>query len=248
MRKKFIAGNWKMHKNKTDALLYLKDFKLNVKNVTDTEIVLCVPSTLLSVVNEKVKDSNINLAAQNIHHEESGAFTGEICAKMVKDFVNYVVIGHSERRKYFNETNQILNKKVNLALKQSLKIIFCVGETLEQRDKNETKSIIETQIREGLAKTTVSDLINIVIAYEPVWAIGTGQTASPEQAQEIHGFIRQLIADLYNNESANNLRIIYGGSVNPKNAAEIISQPDIDGCLPGGASLDPESFAKIIKA
>ena len=247
MRKKFIAGNWKMHKNKTDALLYLKDFKLNVKNVTDTEIVLCVPSTLLSVVNEKVKDSNINLAAQNIHHEESGAFTGEICAKMVKDFVNYVVIGHSERRKYFNETNEIINKKIRAALKHDLKIIFCIGETLDQRNNNETKSTIETQLREGLNGLNHENIKNVIIAYEPVWAIGTGNTATSKQAQEVHEFIRQLINDLYNAEIASNLIIIYGGSVNPNNANEILSMKDINGCLPGGASLDPSSFIKIIK-
>ena len=248
MRKKFIAGNWKMHKNSEQALAYISDFKLFVQDVTDTEIVLAVPFTLLSMMKKELKDTNIMLSAQNIFYEEEGAFTGEVSAEMVKEFADFTIIGHSEMRKYFNETNEIVNKKIHAALKHSLKVIFCLGETQDQRNNNETNSVIETQLREGISGLNQEDMKNIVIAYEPVWAIGTGNTASPEQAEEVHLFLRNLIRDLFNNGVAENIRIIYGGSVNPKNAADILAKENIDGCLPGGASLDPSKFAKIIKS
>lgn len=248
MRKRFIAGNWKMHKNKEEAIQYINSFKKYVKTVFDTDIVLAVPYTLLSVVNNACKGTNIYVSAQNAFYEDEGAYTGEISPKMIKDYADYVIIGHSERRKYFDETNQILNSKIKLALKNDLKVIFCVGETMEQKNKNETKTIIESQIRKGLSKITEKDMKKIVIAYEPVWAIGTGKTASPLEADSVHLFIRELIQQLYSKDSANKLRIIYGGSVNPSNALDILNMESIDGCLPGGASLDPECFSKIIKA
>jgi len=247
-RKRFIAGNWKMHKNKQEALSYLDDFKLFVKEVTDKDIVLSVPFTLLETVSNYCKNTNIKVAGQNMFYEEQGAFTGEISAKMLKDFADYVIIGHSERRKYFNETNEIINKKIRTALKNELKIIFCLGETQEQRNNNQTNSVIETQLREALHGLNQEQIKNIVIAYEPVWAIGTGNTASPQQAEDVHKFLRQLISDLYSQEISDSLRIIYGGSVNPNNAAEILVMENIDGCLPGGASLDPSKFSKIIKS
>ena len=238
-----IAANFKANMTRATSKEYIEKVN-NFSQSLSQDIYIFPPATALDTF-----DTNINVGSQNAYSAQNGAFTGETALEQLEEFgIDTILIGHSERRHVLKETQEDIARKFAFYKEKNFKIIYCVGETLEQRDKNETKSIIETQIREGLAKTTVSDLINIVIAYEPVWAIGTGQTASPEQAQEIHGFIRQLIADLYNNESANNLRIIYGGSVNPKNAAEIISQPDIDGCLPGGASLDPESFAKIIKA
>ena len=246
--KKFIAGNWKMNKNKQEALDYLVDFKLFSKNVDDTDIILAVPFTILEAVSKECKGTNIKIAAQNLCSEESGAFTGEISAKMIKDFAEYVIIGHSERRKYFNESNDLLNKKINTALKNNLKIIFCLGETQEQKNNNQTNSIIETQLREGLSGFTQDQIKNIVIAYEPVWAIGTGNTATPNQAEEVHLFIRNLVSDLFGQEISANIRIIYGGSVNPENAYEILSMPNINGCLPGGASLDASKFIKIIKS
>lgn len=246
--KKIIAGNWKMNKNKQEALNFLADFKLFCKDVNDIDIVLAVPFTLLETVSKECKGTNVKISAQNLSSEESGAFTGEVSAKMINDFAEFVIIGHSERRKYFNETNDILNKKINVALKNKLKIIFCLGETKEQRNNNQTNNVIETQLREGLSGLNQEQVKNIIIAYEPVWAIGTGNTATPEQAEEVHVFIRNLISDLFGKEIAENTRIIYGGSVNPENATEILSMPNINGCLPGGASLDASKFIKIIKS
>jgi triosephosphate isomerase len=246
--KKFIAGNWKMHKNKEDAIKYLDDFKLFVKDVSETEIVLGVPFTLLETVSRECKKTNIKIAAQNMSYEESGALTGEISANMICDFAEYVIIGHSERRKYFHETNEIINKKINIALKHNLKVKFCLGETQEQRNSNQTNSVIETQFREALSGLNQEQIKSIVIAYEPVWAIGTGNTASPDQAEEVHVFIRELVSQLFNQEIAAKTRIIYGGSVKPENASEILSMPNINGCLPGGASLDPSKFSNIIKS
>ena len=243
----FIVGNWKMNKNREEAINYIEDLKLFSKDIKDTKIVLAVPFTLLESVSKSLNGSKIDVCAQNMFYEEKGAYTGEISPAMIKDFAKYVIIGHSERRKYFNETNEIINKKIRAALKHDLKIIFCIVETLDQRNNNETKSTIETQLREGLNGLNHENIKNVIIAYEPVWAIGTGNTATSKQAQEVHEFIRQLINDLYNAEIASNLIIIYGGSVNPNNANEILSMKDINGCLPGGASLDPSSFIKIIK-
>jgi len=248
MRKKIIAGNWKMHKNQEEALTYINDFKLFIQDANDVDIVLAIPFTLLNVMKQQCENTNIKVAAQNVFYEEQGAFTGEVSAGMVKEYADYVIIGHSERRKYFNEDNQIVNKKIKTALKHGLRVIFCLGESQQERNKNKTKAVVETQFREGLTNITIEETNNIVIAYEPVWAIGTGNTATPDQAEEVHSFLRQLVKDLYNEEAANNIKIIYGGSVNPGNAADILCKENIDGCLPGGASLDPSEFAKIVKS
>ncbi len=237
-----------MYKSKKEAISYIDDFRLFVKDVKETEIVLAVPFTLLDVVSGQCKGTNIKVGAQNLFYEKQGAFTGEISPAMVKEFADYVIVGHSERRRYFSETNEAISKKITAALKHSLRPVFCLGETLEQRNNGQTNSVIETQLREALTGLNQDHIKNIIIAYEPVWAIGTGNTATPEQAEEIHIFIRGLIKDLYNEEISKNLPIIYGGSVNENNAAEILAKENIDGCLPGGASLDPGKLSKIIKS
>jgi triosephosphate isomerase len=245
MRKPFIAANWKMNKNVEEAVKFTDDFKLYVKEVENVDILLCIPYTLLSKMNQELKDTNIKLGAENVFYEDKGAYTGEISALMIKDFAEYVIIGHSERRKYFNETNQTVNKRIKKALEHDLKVVFCLGETLSEREKGITKQIVETQLREGLSN--VNDLTNITIAYEPVWAIGTGKTATPKQAQEVHSFLRDLLEQLYGNEVAEKTRILYGGSVKPNNISELMAQQDIDGGLVGGASLNAESFSEIVK-
>ncbi len=246
MRKKFVAGNWKMHKTSKEALSYIKEFKQLVNDVKDCDIVLCVPFTLLSLIKNECKGTNIKLGAQNVFYESQGAYTGEVSPFMVKDYADYVLIGHSERRKYFNETNEVINKKIKAALKNNLKVIFCLGETLDQRKSNQTNSVIETQLRDSLEG--IKDLNNIVIAYEPVWAIGTGNTATPDQTEEVHAFLRKLVEKVFDKKTADTVRIIYGGSVNPDNASSILEMPNIDGCLPGGASLDSKKLEKIIKS
>jgi len=249
MRKRFVAGNWKMNKTVDDAKEYTKLIKKYTEGYTQViDIILCVPYTLLQTVHDEMKGKNIKVGAQNIYQEEMGAYTGEISADMVKDFAEYVIIGHSERRTYFKEDNADINKKIKLALKKGLKVIFCLGELETERKTGKYKDAIETQFREGLNLVNIDKLDNIIIAYEPVWAIGTGQTATPEQAQEIHKFLRSLVEDIYSKKAAEKIRIIYGGSVNPDNAKDILDMPDIDGCLPGGASLDPMKFSKIIKS
>ncbi|MEM4397666.1 MAG: triose-phosphate isomerase [Candidatus Woesearchaeota archaeon] len=240
---KFFCGNWKMHKTSKEALDYLKKFIPLISDVKH-EIVLAVPFTLLPVLKTKLKNSNVKLAAQNIFYENQGAFTGEISPLMVKEYAYYVIIGHSERRQYFNETDEIINKKIKAALNNQLKLIFCVGETYEQRAIDETNLVIERQILNGLKGLNSENLKNIIIAYEPVWAIGTGKVALPEQAEEVHSFIKSLIKKNFNLE----IKVIYGGSVNPENSTSLLKMPNIDGCLPGGSSLEPETFAKIIKS
>jgi len=248
MRQKIVIGNWKMNKNYEEAAGFFQDFKLYVKDIDNVEIVIAAPFTVLNFLKMEANDTNIKIAAQDVFYELQGAFTGAISAKMIKDFAEYVIVGHSERRKYFFENNEIINKKVKTALQTGLKVIFCLGEKQEERNSGNAKTVIETQLREGLANITIVELGNLVVAYEPVWAIGTGNTASPEQAEEIHIFLRQLIKDLYNEETAGNLRIIYGGSVNAENATDILKMPNIDGCLPGGASLDAGQLTHIIKS
>ncbi|HIH42685.1 TPA: triose-phosphate isomerase [Candidatus Woesearchaeota archaeon] len=235
-----IAGNWKMNKTNSEAVELVKRLKVLVKSIkaNDCEIVVCPPFTALSDVAKELKGTNIYLGAQNLHFEDSGAFTGEVSAQMLKEIgCKYVIIGHSERRQLFGETNAAVNKKIFAALKQGLKPIVCVGETLSERERDKTKDVIKKQITESLANVDVN---KIVLAYEPIWAIGTGKTATPEQAQEVHAFIRSLI-------KSESTRILYGGSVKPDNIKELMKQKDIDGTLVGGASLDAESFAKIVK-
>ena len=244
--KALIAANWKMNKGIKEAVSFVKEFKPLIKNIKSTEIVICPPFTLLSEVNKSIKGSNIDLGAQNMHFEEKGAYTGEISPLMLKDAgCEYVILGHSERRQYFKETDDLINKKVKSALKDKLKPILCIGETLEQRESNETMKIIEGKLKNCLNNVNEDEMKSVVVAYEPVWAIGTGKNATPEQAEEVHSFIRSLLLKIYNKKISDNTRIIYGGSVKPDNIEDLMAMKNINGALVGGASLDPKSFAQI---
>jgi triosephosphate isomerase (TIM) len=248
MRKPIAAGNWKMFKTAKEASKMISELKELVKGVGDREVVICPPFTALESAVNAAKGSNVKIGAQNLYWEEKGAFTGEIAPGMIKDLgCEYVIIGHSERRQYFGETDATVNKRIFAALKAGLKPIICVGETLQERESEKTFSVIETQIKGGLKGLSVELMKDCVIAYEPVWAIGTGKTASKEQAQGVHAFIRKLLSDLLGKDTAGATRILYGGSVKPDNVKELMSQPDIDGGLVGGASLEADSFAKIVK-
>lgn len=249
MRKKIVAGNWKMNKTVGEALALVDGLKLELADVTGVEVVVCPPFTALKVVSDKIADTEIKLGCQNMSSEEDGAYTGEISHTMLKElFVKYVILGHSERREYYKETDFWVNKKVKKALEKNLRPIVCVGEKLEDRESGNTEKVVEEQVRGSLADITAEQFENVVVAYEPVWAIGTGKTATAEQAQEVHRFIRGVIADMVGREAADSLRIQYGGSMKPANAKELLSQPDIDGGLIGGAALDAVSFAAIVKA
>ena len=248
MRKIIIAGNWKLNKTSLEAIDLVNGFKRDFIDVTQVDIVVCPPFTALCEVHEILNESNISLGAQDVYWEDAGAFTGQVSAQMLKDVgVQYVIIGHSERRQFFGETNQAVNKKIKAALKWELTPIVCVGELLNEREANKTFVVIEKQMEESLAGLSKEAMEKIVIAYEPVWAIGTGKTASPAQAQEVHKFIRGLLVKFYSQELAAKVRIQYGGSVKPENIAELVSQGDIDGALVGGASLKHESFVKIVR-
>jgi len=248
MRKPIIAGNWKMNKTAVEARELVMALTDKLAGATDVEIVVAPPFTALSAVAEVIKGSNIKLSAQDMYWEKSGAFTGEVSPLMLKDLgCEYVIIGHSERRIYFAETNETVNKKVKSAHEHSLKPIVCVGEKLEEREAGITNSVVKDHVTNGLAGLTEGQILATVIAYEPVWAIGTGKTATPEQAQEVHKFIRELLSEMYSWSVANAVRIQYGGSVKPDNIAQLMAQPDIDGALVGGASLDASSFAQIVK-
>jgi triosephosphate isomerase len=248
MRRPIIAGNWKMNKTIGEAVELVKALKAKVADVTDVEVIVAPTFTALSAVADVIKGSNIKLSAQDMYWEKSGAFTGEISPLMLKDAgCQYVIIGHSERRMYFGETNETVNKKVKTAHEYSLKPIMCVGEKLEEREAGIMKDVVKDHVVNGLAGLTEEQVLATVIAYEPVWAIGTGKTATPEQAQEVHQFIRELLADMYSPAVADAVLIQYGGSAKPDNIAQLMSQPDIDGGLIGGASLDAESFTKIVK-
>lgn len=250
MRKTIIAGNWKMYKTIVEAIelangLKRELFKLDSQNI---DVVLCPPFTALSEVWEIISDSELHLGAQNVFWEEEGAFTGEVSSKMLKDTgCKFVIIGHSERRQFFCETNETVNKKIKAALGCGLTPIMCIGETLTERENNLTFKVLEAHIQNGLKGITGQDMLKIVIAYEPVWAIGTGKTASSQQAQEAHKYIRDLLKKLYNEDTATNIRIQYGGSVKPENIIELMNQPDVDGALVGGASLKVDSFSQIVK-
>ncbi len=250
MRKKVVAGNWKMNKDLDSSIALISEIKnLLASKSLNVEIIICPPFTSLDAANSLIKNTQIKLGAQNMYFEKSGAFTGEISPLMLKSVgCQYVILGHSERRTIFNESNQLINKKIKAAVENDLHPIFCIGETLEEREKGVTFKVIEAQVREGLEGLTAEELKNLVIAYEPVWAIGTGKTATPEQAREVHSFIRKLIGELYSTEFAEKLIVQYGGSVKPENAAELMSQPDIDGALVGGACLKADSFIKIIES
>ncbi len=249
MRKKIIAANWKMNMTLHESVSFLDSFLLEIGGEKRLEIVIVPPFTALSRVSERLSHvQNLRLGAQNMHWEKSGAFTGEISAHLLRElFVRYVVLGHSERRALFGETNDIVNKKVHAALEASLKPIVCVGETLAERDAGQVEEVLARQITGSLAGLASKELAELVVAYEPVWAIGTGRTATPEQAQEAHAFIRKQIAILADAATAEKVRIQYGGSVKPANTAALMSQPDIDGALVGGASLEARGFAAIVK-
>ena len=244
--KALIAANWKMNKGIKEADSFIKEFKPLIKNIKSTEIVICPPFTLLSEVNKSIKGSNIDLGAQNMHFEEKGAYTGEISPLMLKDAgCEYVILGHSERRQYFKETDDLINKKVKSALKDKLKPILCIGETLEQRESNITLKIIKSQLTVCLKNVNEKEVRTIVVAYEPVWAIGTGKNATAEQAREVHAYVRKLLSELYRDSISSKVRIIYGGSVKAENAKELLAMKDINGALVGGASLEAKGFAEI---
>ena len=244
MRTPIMAGNLKMYKTLTEAVDFVKKLKPDVAAVHDRTILVCAPYPVLKDVCDIAADSNIAIGAQNLHWEDEGAFTGEVSAPMLQAVgCKYVIIGHSERRQYFGETDETVNKKIFAALKHNLLPVVCVGETLEQREKNETFKVVERQIKGAFNNITDHHWDSIVIAYEPVWAIGTGKTATPQQAQEVHKFIRGLLPAEFNHK----MRILYGGSVKPENVKELMDKPDIDGGLVGGASLKVDSFIKLIK-
>jgi len=249
MRRLLIAGNWKMHNNIPESLDLVRKILYGVQNITVLDILVCPPFTALKSVYDLIKGSNIKLGAQNLHWEMKGAFTGEISPLMLKDVgCEYVIIGHSERREYFKETDDIINKKIFAALKVGLKPIVCIGEKLEERESGVTEKVLEQQITEGLKGLSNEDMENITIAYEPVWAIGTGKTATPEIANTTQSFIRNKIKEIFNENIAEKIRILYGGSVKADNAKALLEQEHIDGALVGGASLDAENFIKIIKS
>jgi len=247
-RKLIIAGNWKMNKTVAEALALVSDLKLDLANVREVDLVVCPPFTALESVSKAVLDSNLRLGAQNMSENNFGAFTGEICAGMLKEFsVRYVILGHSERRQYQKERDALIAKKALAVHAASLKPIVCVGETLAKREAGQTEKVLDTQVRGSLAGLTAEQMLETIIAYEPVWAIGTGKTATTQQAQEAHAFIRGLLVKLFDEATAKKVRIQYGGSVKPSNARELMSQPDVDGALVGGASLEARSFGDIVK-
>ncbi|NQT06471.1 MAG: triose-phosphate isomerase [Candidatus Omnitrophica bacterium] len=248
MRRFIIAGNWKMNKTIVDAIELANGIKRELYDIESLDIVICTPFTALSEVGEVVVDSNIDLGGQDLFWEEKGAYTGEISAGMLKDAgCKYVIIGHSERRKHFAETNETVNKKLKSALKTGLLPIVCVGERLEEREAKKTFDVIKDHVENSLKGISKEDILKTTIAYEPVWAIGTGKTATPEQAEEVHAFIRGLLTKLYDEATASAIRIQYGGSVTPDNVEGLLGKENIDGALVGGASLKLDSFSSMIK-
>ena len=251
MRKPIIAANWKMNIGPREAADFLNTFSAKLDNLTDQADVVIAPPfvSIPAAIDALSSNSAIAIAAQNVSENDNGAFTGETSTMMLKElFVRYVIIGHSERRTLYGESNAIINAKIKQARISNLKPIFCIGETLEEREAGKLEDVLRSQISEGLAGVEEKDMKEIVIAYEPVWAIGTGVVATVEQAQEAHAFCRSVIAELYSSELADKIRIQYGGSMKAANAAELLAQPDIDGGLVGGASLEPQSFLDLISA
>jgi triosephosphate isomerase len=244
----FIAGNWKMNKTVGEALDLIRELKKAISGVKEVEVAVAPPFTALHAVRRELEGSSIRLAAQNLYWEEKGAFTGEISPLMLKEVgCQYVIIGHSERRQFFGESDETVNRRIKAAAAQGLKVIFCIGETLTEREEGKTFTVIERQVSGGLKGLGEKELRTMTIAYEPVWAIGTGKTATPEQAEEVHRFIRGKVEKLYGREVAEEIRIQYGGSVTPENIKGLMNQPNIDGALVGGASLKAESFSKIVR-
>lgn len=250
MRKKIIAANWKMNKDVKETTEFISAFQKEMQGYDcPSEVVICPPFTALHAAARNLQGSDFKLGAQNLHFEDDGAFTGEVSARMLKSLgVVYVIVGHSERRQYFGETDEIVSKKVMKALTSDLKVILCVGETLSERDGGVTEKVLDRQVRAALSGITAQNMATLVVAYEPIWAIGTGRNATPQQAEEAHAFIRSVVSSLFDRNVASALTIQYGGSVKPDNAAQLLSQPDVDGALVGGASLKPDSFAKIVKS
>jgi len=247
MRKTIIAGNWKMYKTLKDGQELVVALRRDLFKIDNVDIVVCPPFTLLAYLTDALETSNIAVGAQDLYWQDEGAFTGEVSPVMLKDAgCKYVIIGHSERRQFFGETNEAVNKKIKAGLKHGLTPIICVGENRQERESNNTFKVIEAHIKGGLTDISAEDILKTVIAYEPVWAIGTGLTATPEQAQEVHKFIRDLLKKMYQDEVSNQIRIQYGGSVKPENITELISKPDVDGALVGGASLKADTFTQIV--
>ena len=249
MRIPIIAGNWKMYETEEEATQLVSDLKQRLKGVTGVKVIVCPPFIALSSVNGILQDSSILLGAQNMHWEEKGAYTGEISpAMLLTSGCKYVILGHSERRSYFHETDKSVNLKVKSALKFNLSPIICVGEKLEERETNKTEEVIKIQIQGAYKDLTAQQAEKTVVAYEPIWAIGTGKTATPQQANEVHLFIRTLLSADYGRETAEKINILYGGSVKPENSRELLEMSEIDGALVGGASLDAESFEGIVRS
>lgn len=249
MRKVIIAGNWKMNKTKGEAIQFIQEVKDSIPSSNKVEAVVCSPDLFIDALVESSKGSNLVIGAQNMHFEEKGAFTGETSPLALKDLgVTYVIVGHSERRELFGETDESVNKKVHAAFKHGLIPIICVGETLQEREAGETAQIVTGQVKAALTGLTEEQVAASVIAYEPIWAIGTGKTASADDANETCAVIRQAVEEVFSETVADAIRIQYGGSVNPANIAELLNQPHIDGALVGGASLDPTSFVQLVEA
>ncbi|MDI1249277.1 MAG: triose-phosphate isomerase [Lacunisphaera sp.] len=249
IRKKVIAGNWKMNKTAADGVALTKDIVAEIGRETGVDVVVCPPFTALESVAHVLEGQAIKLGAQNMHPEKNGAYTGEVSAEMLRTlYVTHVILGHSERRAYFAETDAFINKKVLSALANQLKPILCVGETLAERESGTTLAVVQRQVEGGLQGVTPEQLTSVIIAYEPVWAIGTGKVATTEQAQEVHAYIRDLLTKLYGAALAQKVRILYGGSMKPSNAVELLAQKDIDGGLIGGAALEARSFVELVKA
>ncbi len=249
MRQKIVAGNWKMHKNAEETEDLLNELIDKIPTDLEQRVIVAPTFVNLSAAADHLEFTNIEVAAQNMHQAEGGAFTGEISASMLKSVgINIVILGHSERRAYFHETDALLANKVDTALKHEMEVIFCFGEELKDRQSGQHFNVVENQLKDGLFHLGESAWKNIILAYEPVWAIGTGETASPDQAQEMHDFIRDTINRKYGNDVSEDVSILYGGSVKPENAAEIFSKPDVDGGLIGGAALKSDDFAKIVLA
>ena len=249
MRKYVIAGNWKMHKTNAEAVQLAEAIKGKTTSIQKTQMIICPPATALTAVSSIVENTPIAVGAQNMYWESHGAFTGEISSEMIKSTgATYVIIGHSERRQFFHETDETVNKKVHFALQTKLNPIICIGESLEQREEEITKDVINDQLEGALRGISAEQMLQIIIAYEPIWAIGTGKTATPEQAQDVHVFIRTKLQSLYDAATSSSMILQYGGSVKPANAHDLLKQNDIDGALVGGACLEAESFSEIIKA
>jgi triosephosphate isomerase len=248
MRRNVIAGNWKMYKSKDEAKTFAIEFRDLVSDIKDREIIICPPFMHINLLVEAFAGSPVKIGAQNLFWEDEGAYTAEISGPMLKSFgASVVIIGHSERRQYFYETDETVNKRLFAAIKSGLMPIVCIGETLKERDSGSTFNVIDTQVKSGLKGLAGGDVFRLVVAYEPVWAIGTGKTATPEMAQEVHSYIRSILSDMFGGQASGSIPVLYGGSVKPDNIDVLMAQKDIDGALVGGASLKADSFERIVK-